>query len=458
MEPVGKAYRIEIFSLSSPQMRAFHMTWLACFSVFFAWFAIAPLMLVVRADLGLSQEQIGNTIIASVAGTVVMRLLIGPLCEQWGARLTYSVLLVVGSFPVMAIGLSHSYESFLLFRLAIGAIGAAFVITQYHTSVMFASNCVGTANATTAGWGNLGGGVTQIVMPLIFAALLMLGVNEALGWRLAMLVPGVVMFLVGIGYFYLTQDAPGGNYRELRRDGRLPQASRGLGLRSLLESIRDTRVWALFIIYAACFGIELTINNVAALYFHDRFSLGLKAAGLVAGIFGLMNLFARTLGGYFSDRSAIKWGLKGRVWILFGFVFAEGLSLMLFSRASVLVTAIATLVIFSVLVKMAEGATFGLVPFVNRRAIGPVAGIVGAGGNAGAVAVGFLFRVESLSYQGIFFVLGGAIALVSVVALAVRFSPAELVRAESDGAVSAQDMEALGAATAEPVPALAKVG
>ena len=44
----------------------------------------------------------------------------------------------------------QSYESFLLFRLAIGVIGASFVITQYHTSVMFAPNVVGTANATVS--------------------------------------------------------------------------------------------------------------------------------------------------------------------------------------------------------------------------------------------------------------------------------------------------------------------
>ena len=62
----------------------------------------------------------------------------------------------------MTIGLANSYESFLLFRLAIGIVGASFVITQYHTSVMFAPNVVGTANATTAVWGNLGGGVTQM--------------------------------------------------------------------------------------------------------------------------------------------------------------------------------------------------------------------------------------------------------------------------------------------------------
>ena len=39
------------------------------------------------------------------------------------------------------------------------------------------------------------------------------------------------------------------------------------------------------------------MNNIAALYYYDRFGLGIATAGLVAGLFGLMNLFARTLGG-----------------------------------------------------------------------------------------------------------------------------------------------------------------
>jgi hypothetical protein len=50
---------------------------------------------------------------------------------------------------------------------------------------------------------------------------------------------------------------------------------------------KDRRVWALFLIYGACFGIELTINNVAALYFSEQFGLGLAAAGVVASLFGL---------------------------------------------------------------------------------------------------------------------------------------------------------------------------
>jgi MFS transporter, NNP family, nitrate/nitrite transporter len=63
----------------------------------------------------------------------------------------------------------------------------------------------------------------------------------------------------------------------------------------------------------------------------------------------------------------------------------------------------------------------GLVPFVNRRVLGAVAGIVGAGGNAGAVAAGFLFRVESLSFQGSFLVLGITVTAASFVALSIRF-------------------------------------
>ncbi len=152
-----KATRIRLFNFSEPSMRIFHMTWFAFSLCFFGWFGIAPLMAVVREELGLTKAQIGDTIIASVAITIIARLIIGWVCDRVGPRLTYTWLLIFGSIPVMAIGFSHSYETFLLCRLAIGVIGASFVITQYHTSIVFAPNCIGTANATTAGWGNLGG-------------------------------------------------------------------------------------------------------------------------------------------------------------------------------------------------------------------------------------------------------------------------------------------------------------
>ena len=417
----SKATRINLFSVKTPQMRAFHLTWLAFFLAFFGWFGIAPLMPLVREDLLLTKAQIGNTIIASVAITIVARLAIGWLCDRVGPRLAYSGLLVIGSIPVMCIGFAQSYEAFLLLRLAIGVIGASFVITQYHTSVMFSPNVVGTANATTAGWGNLGGGVTQMAMPLVLTGVLMFGVGETLGWRLAMVVPGVALFGVGIAYFFLTQDAPLGNYKDLRAKGLMPQASQVRG--SFLMAVKDYRVWVLFIIYGACFGVELTINNIAALYYFDRFGLDLKTAGLIAGLFGLMNLFARTTGGMLGDKFGIKFGLKGRVMFLGVVLLIEGIALMVFSQMTTLLLAVGAMIVFSLFVQMSEGATYSVVPFINRKALGSVAGIVGAGGNAGAVAYGFLFRAESISYQdGLLFV-GVVVLLASALVFLVRFSP-----------------------------------
>ncbi len=420
----NKANRIDLFSLKSIQMRTFHMTWASFFLCFFGWFGIAPLMAVVREDLGLTKSEIGSTIIASVAITVLVRLFVGPLCDRIGPRKTYTGLMILGAFPVMLIGLSNSFETFLIFRLAIGAIGASFVITQYHTSVMFAPNIVGTANATTAGWGNLGGGITQMVMPLIFAAIIMFGVEETMGWRLAMAVPGVVLLISGIAYYKFTTDCPDGNYAELRASGAMPPTEKTGGAWATFRTgAADFRVWVLFVIYGACFGVELTINNIAAVYFFDTFTLDLKTAGLIAGLYGFMNIFSRTLGGMFSDFYAVRSGLPGRVTFLFAVLFLEGLALIVFSQMGTLAIAIVTMMIFALFVQMSSGATFGIVPFMNHRALGTVAGIVGAGGNAGAVAAGFLFTSEAISYADGLLYLGITVTACSFLAWFIRFSP-----------------------------------
>src|SRR3954468_13943155 len=192
----AKATRIKLFSFSTPAMRAFHMSWLAFFVCFFAWFSLAPLMPVIKSEFGLTKDQIANINIAAVGITILVRLAIGPLTDKYGPRRTYSSLLILGAIPVLGIAFAKSYEVFLFFRLCIGAIGASFVITQYHTSVMFAPNVVGTANATVGGWGNAGGGAAQSLMPLVVAAVLSLGVEQAFGWRVAMFVPGVAMVVM----------------------------------------------------------------------------------------------------------------------------------------------------------------------------------------------------------------------------------------------------------------------
>jgi NNP family nitrate/nitrite transporter-like MFS transporter len=417
----NKATRIHLFTFSTPPMRAFHMTWFAFFLCFFAWFGIAPLMKVVRDELQLTKAQVGWCIIGSVAITILARVLAGWLCDRIGPRLTYTAVLVLGSLPVMGIGLAHDFETFLLFRVLTGAIGASFVITQYHMSVMFAPNCVGTANAVTAGWGNLGGGVVQFVMPAVFTFFVgALGLSEYWGWRASMIAAGVVCLITGVAYFFLTQDLPEGNLRALRAAGVVPPAKATRG--TFWEACRDFRVWTLFVLYGACFGIELTLDNVAHLYFTDYFGLDLYWAGIAAASFGMMNIFARALGGILGDRCGRRWGLQGRVGWLFAVILLEGLSLMLFARMPNLVSALLVMLVFSLFVQMGCGATFAVVPFVNKRALGSVSGIVGAGGNAGAVAAGFLFKSD-LAWPTALLILGGLVTASSFLALLVRLVP-----------------------------------
>ncbi len=79
------------------------------------------------------------------------------------------------------------------------------------------------------------------------------------------------------------------------------------------------------------------------------------------------------------------------------------------------------MLIFGLFTHMACGATYALVPFIDRKALGGVAGIIGAGGNVGAVAAGFLMKglgdlQQTLTYLGV------AATIAALCAIAVRFS------------------------------------
>lgn len=418
--------RLNIFSLKGIQMRSFHITWLMFFVCFFGWFGLAPLMPTIRQDLHLTKSQVGNLIIASVSSTIIARLIIGKLCDTWGPRITAVRLLLIGSIPVFLVGLSKDYTSFLLFRAAIGIIGASFVITQFHTSMMFASNIKGTANAVAGGWGNLGGGVTNMVMPLIFSAIVGFGYTKPEAWRYAMIVPGVMMLIVAFLYYRFTKDTPEGNYKEARR-------TKKNQTKTDWSILADWRIWALTLAYAMCFGMEITFDNVAALHFTDSFKLSQSAAGFWAGIFGFMNLFARALGGIVSDKIGKSFGMKGKGLLLAGVLLLEGAGLILFAQAGTLALAIVSMLSFALFLKMANGATYGIVPFINEKNIGLISGIVGAGGNFGGMLFGFLFKSKDISYMQAFTYIGYMVIGVAVIVLITRFRKAEkTVKAEAE--------------------------
>jgi len=149
-------------------------------------------------------------------------------------------------------------------------------------------------------------------------------------------------------------------------------------------------------------------------------------AGALAAIFGGMNLFARALGGIVSDKVGNVYGLRGKGVLLGGFLLLQGLGIVLFAKSASLPMAIVSMLIFALFLKMANGTTYSIVPFINKKAIGSVSGIVGAGGNLGAMLAGFLFKAKSLTYADAFLYIGIAVAVIGLLVTVIPFKASEV--------------------------------
>jgi NNP family nitrate/nitrite transporter-like MFS transporter len=228
-----------------------------------------------------------------------------------------------------------------------------------------------------------------------------------------MIVPGLMMLIIAYLYHKYTKDTPEGNYDEIGYTGTKTNTDWSI--------LTDWRVWALTMAYAMCFGMEITFDNVASLHFVDSFHLTQSMAGFWAGIFGFMNLFARALGGVVSDKVGGKFGMRGKGLLLAGVLLLEGIGLLLFAQAGTLMLAIISMLSFALFLKMSNGATFGIVPFVNKKNVGMVSGIVGAGGNLGGMLFGFLFKSQSITYVQAFTYIGYTVIAVAIIVFITRF-------------------------------------
>ena len=100
-------------------------------------------------------------------------------------------------------------------------------------------------------------------------------------------------------------------------------------------------------------------------------------ASALAGAFGLMNLFARSLGGISSDLMFKFFGFRGRIWAQFLALFFEAIFLFAFGNvdnSQPWYVALAVLVCFSLFVQMAEGTSqleckYLLLTFQHRRRV-----------------------------------------------------------------------------------------
>mmetsp|Transcript_18672 Transcript_18672/g.61077 ORF Transcript_18672/g.61077 Transcript_18672/m.61077 type:complete len:633 (+) Transcript_18672:79-1977(+) len=481
-----------------PHMYAFWVSAFGFFCTFFSVFAPAALMPYIRRSpedggIGLTGVNIADSGSAAVGGTIVMRVLAGPLCDMIGARRTFFLLLWLGVPGIIILAFAQNAGGMIAARLLIGLSLATFVTCQVWCSQMFSRAVVGTANATAGGWGNLGGGVTQLVMPYV-----MLGFMQATGsdgpgvdraWRMCMIVPAALHVIASV-LVILGRDLPDGNFKELETSGAKQKSQGG---KAVLIGFSNINAWILTITYGFCFGVELTMNNTVVLYFYRYYGVTPQIAGVLGSCFGLMNLFARSWGGMLSDILNAKYGMRGRLWSMWIIQTLEGLMCLIMGlvtinmpspdrkvcpdgslcrttaedrmwgkwqtenppvgstftygvtytyrinstnaafirpcgsesiarpkfgwlvgadgseeympipstedfivigdvdnlecvrNAGTLGVTMTVMILFSVFVQMAEGLHFGVVPYVSRPALGVVSGMVGAGGNAGAV-------------------------------------------------------------------------
>ena len=174
--------------------------------------------------------------------------------------------------------------------------------------------------------------------------------------------------------------------------------------------------------YGMCFGMEITFDNVASLHFVDTFKLSQSSAGFWAGIFGSMNIFARALGGIVSDKIGSRSGLRGKGIFLACMLLLEGIGIILFAKAGSLPLAIISMLSFALFLKMANGATYGIVPFVNEKNVGLISGIVGAGGNLGGMLFGFLFKSSAITFIQAFTYIGYIVIAISAIVFITKFT------------------------------------
>jgi len=150
----------------------------------------------------------------------------GSVCDVVGPRYGLSIVLLLSAPFCFCMSYVTSAGGFIICRCGIGLGLATFVATQFWMSTMFNGKVVGIANATAAGWGNVGGGVTQFLMPVIYKGMVAAtGGRIFSAWRWAYIVPGLLHTVTGVMVMFLGQDLPDGNYQMLHTSGQLEKKS-----------------------------------------------------------------------------------------------------------------------------------------------------------------------------------------------------------------------------------------
>lgn len=436
----------ELLEIERREIKALHYTWIAFFLTFYVWFNMAPLATsMLQTESYLTPDHIKLFLIANVALTIPGRVVVGMALDRFGPRRVFSILMVVMAIPTWFFAFGNSAMQLFVARLLMSIVGAGFVVGIHMTALWFKPKDIGFAEGFYAGWGNFGSAAAAITIPTI--ALQFFGGVD--GWRWAIALSGLIMAIYGVAYWFLITDGPTvDTHKKARSAGALEVSTwkdlwiyclfiiplygvlsllvyrtQGMGFLSangawvcygviclmviyqIYKAIsvnvpiikagipKDDKypfssVAALNVTYFANFGAELAVVSMLPMFFQLTWKLDPTSAGLIASTFAFVNLWARPLGGYISDRV----GNRRNVMLIYMLGICVGFALMgLLDSTWPLFIAVCITIFCSVFVQGAEGATFGIIPSIKRRLTGQISGITGAYGNVGAVFYLFLF-------------------------------------------------------------------
>ncbi|SPQ18736.1 c755278f-fe23-4f90-ac09-1ea68d87ee8b [Thermothielavioides terrestris] len=210
-----KARSVPVLNPIDVYGRVFFFSWFGFMIAFWAWYTFPPLLThTIKNDLQLSPAEVANSNIVSLCATLLVRVVAGPLCDQFGPRKVFGGLLLAGAIPLGLAPLVQNASGLYASRFFIGILGGCFVPCQVWSTGFFDKNVVGTANALTGGFGNAGGGITYFIMPAVYDALVGDGHTPREAWRLTFLVPLAMVIATAIALILLCPDTPTGKWRD----------------------------------------------------------------------------------------------------------------------------------------------------------------------------------------------------------------------------------------------------
>ena len=486
--------KLNVLNIKQENIRILHYTWFAFFMTFVVWLGLGPMMPFIKEALDLTDQQAKVLLILNVAMTIPARIVIGMLVDKFGPRILYTGILISGGLISIAFAWADSYEKLALIRFLCGFIGAGFVVGIRMIGEWFPAKQTGLAQGIYGGWGNFGSSGAALVLPVIAAYM-----GDVDGWRYALTFASIATIAYGIAYFFLVKDTPkGSTYFKPKKTGamevtsgkdlvlyilmniplyvalailtwRLSPTNMGLIDQATtyviyfsLIAVYLIQVWKIWSVnshilkkpvpelhrykfkqvaildwaYLVTFGTELAVVSMLAMFYVSWFDIPKVTAALLAGIYPFLNLVARPGGGWISDLI----GRKRTLIIVFAGITASFLVLGFVDQSWPVWLVVGITVIAGIFSKAGSGAVFAMVPLVQRRMTGQIAGMAGAFGNVGAVL--FLTVNSMVDYDQFFLFIGIAAAIVfALIMLFLEEPEGKMTEVMPDGTVKLIDVK-----------------